>query len=250
MLTEDNRPISGSHITDLINTAIWTQRKIRKLPTGWGYFYQKLREANIPERLLGGPQFQPQQEVWKPEPEFEPESEPKPESEWKPKIPRKKYKMGEYIKGKASFDLKDFYLHLPSNTNHTGNTAGEFIVPVAQPYELVGEWELGLMEIQYARMWYNVPSDQFVQVGNTTILIPDMKELIKILNKIKLGLGGNSPVTVEFKTIEATQKTRLKIARNDSSEELSPDLYLSKRLSNMLGLVKSGPFSAGDRKSK
>ena len=53
ILTEDNRPISGSHITDLINMAIRTQRKIRKLPTGWGYFNQKLREANIPERLLG-----------------------------------------------------------------------------------------------------------------------------------------------------------------------------------------------------
>ena len=84
--------------------------------------------------------------------------------------------------------MKDFYLYLPSNTKHTGNTPGEFIVPLAQPYELVGEWEVGLMEIQYARTWYNVPSDQFVQVGNTTILIPegiyaDIGELIKILNK-------------------------------------------------------------------
>ena len=97
ILTEDNQPISGSHITDLINTAMRTQRKIRKLPTSWGYFNQKLREANIPERLLGcGPQFQPQEEVWKPEPESEPEpepeSEPEWESEWKPKIQRKKYK--------------------------------------------------------------------------------------------------------------------------------------------------------------
>ena len=97
ILTEDNQPISGSHITDMINTAIRTQRKIRTLPTGWGYFNQKLQEANIPERLLGrGPQFQPQEEVWKPEPKSEPDSEPEPESEpeseWKPKIPRKKYK--------------------------------------------------------------------------------------------------------------------------------------------------------------
>ena len=66
----------------------------------------------------------------------------------------------------------------------------QFIVPLAQPYELVGEWEVGLMEIQYATTWYNVPSDQFVQVGNTTTLIPegiyaDIKELIKILNKKK-----------------------------------------------------------------
>ena len=152
--------------------------------------------------------------------------------------------------------MKDFYLYLPSNTKHTGNTPGEFIVPLAQPYELVSEWEVGLMEIQYARTWYNVTSDQFVQVGNTTILIPegiyaDIGELIKILNKkIKWGLGGNPPVTVEFNTIETTQKTRLKIETNDASEELAPDLYLSKRLSDMLGFVMTGPFSAGDRKSK
>ena len=94
ILTEDNRPISGSHITDLINMAIRTQRKIRKLPTGLGCFNQKLQEANIPERLLGrGPQFQPQ-EVWKaePKPESEPESELESESEWQTKTPRKKYK--------------------------------------------------------------------------------------------------------------------------------------------------------------
>ena len=105
-------------------------------------------------------------------------------------------------------------------------------------------------------MWYNVPSDQFVQVGNTTILIPegiyaDIGELIKILNKkIKWGLGGNPPVTVEFNTIETTQKTRFKIETNNASEELAPDLYLSERLSDMLGFVMTGPFSAGDRKSK
>ena len=53
LLTEDIRPLSGSHITDLINMAIRIQRKIRKLPTG-----QKLQEANITDRLLGrGPQF-------------------------------------------------------------------------------------------------------------------------------------------------------------------------------------------------
>ena len=96
------------------------------------------------------------------------------------------------------------------------------------------------MEIQYARRWYNVHLDQFIQVGNTTILIPegiyaDIKELIKTLNKkIKGGLGANAPITVEFNTIEATQKTRLKIAINDSSEDLLPDLYLSKRLSDIL----------------
>ena len=44
------------------------------------------------------------------------------------------------------------------------------------------------MEIRYARTWCNVPSDQFLQVGNTTILIPegifaDIKDLFETLNK-------------------------------------------------------------------
>ena len=90
------------------------------------------------------------------------------------------------------------------------------------------------MGIQYARMWYNVPSDQFVQLGNTTIPIPEgiyanIKELIKTLNKkIKEGLGANAPITVEFNTIEATQKHDLKFAINDSSEDLPLDLYLPR----------------------
>ena len=112
------------------------------------------------------------------------------------------------------------------------------------------------MEIQVARTWYNVPSDQYVQIGNTTILIPegiyaDIKELIKTLNKKnKWGLGANARITVEFDTIEAIQKTRLKIAINDSSEDLPPDFYLSKRLSDILGFVKTGPYAPGDRKSE
>ena len=43
---------------------------------------------------------------------------------------------------------------------------------------------------------------------------------------------------------------RLKIETNDTTEELAPDLYLFKRLSDILGFVKTGPFSAGDRKSE
>ena len=68
----------------------------------------------------------------------------------------KKVQMGEYIKEKTSFlrynkrqTMKDLCVYLPSNTKHTYNTPGEFILQLAQPYELVSEWEVGLMEIQY-----------------------------------------------------------------------------------------------------
>ena len=101
ILMEDNHPISRSHITDLINTAIQTKRKIRKFPTGWEYFNQKLQEANIPERLLGrDPQFLSQEEEWKLELKSKPESEKEWEPEQKPKNPIKKYKWESTYTGK------------------------------------------------------------------------------------------------------------------------------------------------------
>ena len=45
-------------------------------------------------------------------------------------------------------------------------------------------------------------------------------------------------------------QTKNRNQRNDLSEDLPLDFYLSKRLSDMLGFVKIGPFAAGDRKSE
>ena len=100
ILTEDNRPISGSHITDLINTAIRTQRKLPTLIKSY-------------KRLIGrGPQFQLQEEVWKPEPESEPESE----SKWQPKPPKKKYKWESIQKGKHPL----IFFNMTRETDHEG----------------------------------------------------------------------------------------------------------------------------------
>ena len=64
---KDNHPISGLHITDLINTAVSNAEKNKKT---------LIKSFNIPERLLGhGPQFDIQEEVWKPEPESQSEWE-------------------------------------------------------------------------------------------------------------------------------------------------------------------------------
>ena len=53
--------------------------------------------ANIPERLLGrGPQFQSQEEVWKPELKSEPDSEPEFEPESEPEKLSSKMKHQDY----------------------------------------------------------------------------------------------------------------------------------------------------------
>jgi hypothetical protein len=58
--------------------------------------------------------------------------------------------------------MSDFYLTLPSNSSmqyYPNNTLSAFTTHLPNGVELHGEWEVGLVEIQYPRNWYNVPSD-------------------------------------------------------------------------------------------
>ena len=52
-----------------------------------------------------------------------------------------------------------FYLTLPSNSSmeyFPANTLTNFKTKLAQPLELIGEWEVALSEFQYPRSWYNL----------------------------------------------------------------------------------------------
>ena len=52
-----------------------------------------------------------------------------------------------------------FYITLPSNSSmkyFPNNTLTHFTTQLPQPIQLKGEWEVGLVEIQYPRSWYNV----------------------------------------------------------------------------------------------
>jgi hypothetical protein len=52
--------------------------------------------------------------------------------------------------------MVDFYVTLPSNTQYEGNTTGAFRVPLPHTISLEGDWEVGLVEMQFPRTWYNV----------------------------------------------------------------------------------------------
>ena len=56
----------------------------------------------------------------------------------------------------------DFYLTLPSNASadlHPENTLTHYITTLPQRIRLSGQWECGMVEIQYPHSWYNVRSD-------------------------------------------------------------------------------------------
>lgn len=56
--------------------------------------------------------------------------------------------------------IDEFTIHLPSNTRFMeSNTASKYVVKLALPANLSGDWECGLKEIHYPRSWYNVSGE-------------------------------------------------------------------------------------------
>ena len=56
----------------------------------------------------------------------------------------------------------DFYLTLPSNASldlHTDHTFTRYATASPQRISMSGQWECGLVEMQYTHSWYNVTSD-------------------------------------------------------------------------------------------
>jgi len=57
----------------------------------------------------------------------------------------------------------DFYLILPSNASmdlHPDNTLTCYATALQQRINLSGQWEYGLVEMQYTHSWYNVTMQQ------------------------------------------------------------------------------------------
>ena len=59
--------------------------------------------------------------------------------------------------------MSDFYLTLPSNSSmdyYKGNSLANFTTQLPNAIDLTGDWEVGLVEIQYPHNWYNVPAEE------------------------------------------------------------------------------------------
>lgn len=62
---------------------------------------------------------------------------------------------------------------LPSNSSmkyYPNNTLSEFVTKLPQHFDLVGEWEVGLSEIQFPISWYNISDHEsklFIKIFNS-----------------------------------------------------------------------------------
>ena len=71
---------------------------------------------------------------------------------------------------------------LPSNASmktHLDNTLTHYTTDLPRRIDLVGEWECGLVEMQYSHTWYNVAEDD-VWLFLNEIDVPDVTRRAKL----------------------------------------------------------------------
>ena len=136
-----------------------------------------------------------------------------------------------------------FYVTLPSNASmdlYPENTLTRYVTSLPQRSSLSGQWECGLVEIQYPHSWYNVRSDNAwfaivtdsgnnIDMGKIVVGYYDRPErLIAVINRTLKEASDEKNATLSYSTI--TQKVTV---------DLDPGTIFSMDMSNILGFNNS-----------
>ena len=108
-----------------------------------------------------------------------------------------------------------------------------YITTLPQRISLSGQWECGLVEIQYPHSWYNVREDDtslFIidSDGSTYVeqidagYYPGADALIRAINRVITSMEGQQKIKLAYTNI--TQKVTMHITENMSFSERSPSL--------------------------
>ncbi len=149
--------------------------------------------------------------------------------------------------------MSSFYLTLPSNSSmdfYPSNTLANYITKLPQLFDLAGEWEVGLSEIQYPISWYNISKQEakmFMKLGEQNImadisppegLYESADILVKQINAsiVRVEEKKNS---IRFHYNEVSKKISIEydVDRIVSTKGWSPKtvLKISKPLAELLG---------------
>ena len=134
-----------------------------------------------------------------------------------------------------------FYLTLPSNASldlHPDNTLTHYITALPQRVSLSGQWECGLVEMQYSHSWYNITSENTwlgVTLGSATYAVhidagyydtPEM--FIRTINKRIRAVAKENNVKLSYNNI--TQQMTIHMVQNSKFS------VYSLNLQNILGI--------------
>ena len=160
--------------------------------------------------------------------------------------------------------MSDFYLTLPSNSSmdyYKGNSLANFTTQLPNAIDLTGDWEVGLVEIQYPHNWYNVPAEESCRTfrvrcrsGNSEdgptagydFLIPAgyYHRVQTLLNQIE-----EKANHVLRSTNNIIQLKYEKISRKVSMESSPCRLTLPPHIRKMLGMTMVSSFASNQLKA-
>ena len=145
--------------------------------------------------------------------------------------------------------MSEFYLTLPSNSSmeyYPENTLTSFTTRLPNSISLEGDWDVGLVEIQYPHNWYNIPED--IQKRTFTLKISENRTN-QINTHFSIDKGYYPTITHVVDTIakkinNATNQTTQQIimtydeitGKVKGSFEYDLNLKTSNHIQKMLGL--------------
>jgi hypothetical protein len=150
--------------------------------------------------------------------------------------------------------MSSFYVTLPSNSSmdfFPNNTLSTYVTKLPQPFDLKGEWEVGLSEIQFPITWYNVDEKE-AQLYCVALHDGESMELVSwknispphghyanaesLIKQINDAIGSNEKMVdfpIRFEYNEISKKITMRFENEDVSS--TTYLVMSKSLAELLG---------------
>ena len=156
--------------------------------------------------------------------------------------------------------MSDFYITLPSNSSmnyYPNNTLSHYTTKLPKRVTLAGDWEVGLVEVQYPHTWFNVSEGDrtfrisqrddsndkkvWLEVGTFKLEVgyyPSPQYLVKLINGRIKAIFKSDPVSFSYRSI--TQKIKVTLA-NDTQITIPSQLKDMFHLKNATMLPDVNP---------
>ena len=160
--------------------------------------------------------------------------------------------------------MSDFYLTLPSNSSmnyYKANTLANFTTRLPNTIDLTGDWEVGLVEIQYPHNWYNVPAEESCRTFRVRCQSADNENGPQAAYDFMIPAGYYHRVQTMLNQIEEKANHVLKstnstinlnydkISRKVSMERSLCRLTLPPHIRKMLGMTMVSSFANNQSKA-
>ena len=148
--------------------------------------------------------------------------------------------------------MSSFYLTLPSNSSmdtFPENTLTQYVTKLPDRFDLLGEWEVGLSEIQYPISWYNVSKEDVqLEMYHVDSSMPSSNAALHDISPPPGQYDSPDALVKQINTTnasKASKKNLIRFSYNEISKEITINFGPDAKLPTVLIMIKMFTELAG-----